>query len=144
MNVCCSDGVRNTVSTPSIEMAVHRRELELVLEVRDGAQAADDRLEAVRAGELDGEPRVARDRDLGQVAQHFAARARRARRARTAAPSCGFDGDRDDDAVEQAHATAHQILVPAGDRVERAGIHGADFHVREPALRSSGIVASAL
>ena len=37
-------------------------------------------------------------------------------------------GNRDDDLIEQPHATPDQILVAAGDRVERAGIHGADFH----------------
>ena len=38
-------------------------------------------------------------------------------------------GDRDDDAVEEPHTAAHHLLVAASDRIERAGIHGADFHV---------------
>src|SRR5689334_14709146 len=53
------------------QMPMHRGQLKLVFEVRDRAQAADDRFEAVGARELDGEARVAGHRYLGQVAKDF-------------------------------------------------------------------------
>ena len=124
------------------QMAIHHRELKLVLEVRDGAQAADDRLEAVGAREIDGEPGVARDRNLGQVAQHLF-RERDTLVEREQRRLLRVRGDRDDDPVEQSHATPDEVLVAASDRVEGAGIHGADFHGECASLEDCrGIVAS--
>src|SRR6188472_3402889 len=40
------------------EMPIHRRELELVLEVRHGTQTANDRLEPILACEIDRKPRI--------------------------------------------------------------------------------------
>ncbi len=85
-------------------------------------------LKPLARAKLDGESRVAGHRNLGQVAQHLF-RERNALVEREQRRLLRVRGDRDDDPVEQSHATTDEILVAARDRVERAGIHGADFHV---------------
>ena len=70
--MCCSAGREEHGFDGVGEMAVHRRELELVLEVGNRTQAAHDGFETMLAGEIDREPVVAGDGYLGKVAQHFA------------------------------------------------------------------------
>ena len=108
------------------EVAVHRRELELVFEVGHRAQAAHDGFEAVPPGEIHGEPIVAGDRYFGQIAQNLA----RELDPLIEGEQRGFPRtrrDRDDYPIEQAHAPPHQLLVSAGDRVKSARVHCADF-----------------
>ncbi len=64
---------------------------------------------------------------LGQVAQHFFGELD-ALVEREQASRLRIRGDSDDDLIEQPHAAANDVLVAASDRIERAGIHGADFH----------------
>ena len=54
------------------QVPAHGRELELELEIGHGAQAAHDDAQAVLAREVDGQPGVAGDFDVGNIAQHFA------------------------------------------------------------------------
>src|SRR5436190_11676733 len=109
------------------QMSIHRGELKLIFEVRDGTQAPDDRFEAVGARELDREARVAGHRYLGQVAKDFF-RELDALLESEQGRLFRIRSNRDDDLVEQAHAAANEVLMTACDRVERAGIHCADFH----------------
>ena len=40
----------------------------------------------------------------------------------------GVGGDRDDHVVEDAGRAPHQVVVPVGDRIERARVDGVAFH----------------
>ena len=110
------------------DVAAEARHLELVLEIRHGAQPAQDRAPSLVVHERHQQRREAGDRGVGQVGQHLARHldplVEREHRA------LGLGGrDADDDAVEQPGRAPHEILVAAGEGVERAGVddgqHGA-------------------
>ena len=110
-----------------IQVPVHRRHLKFVFEVRDRAKAAQDDARVLCVHEIHQQRREAFDLDVGERRQHF---------ARHLDPLGGLEervsrfaaGDADDDGLKQPRGTAHQILVPARERVERAGID--DFERR--------------
>src|SRR6185503_2089493 len=86
------------------EVAAHRRELELELEIGDRAQAAYDHVETVLAREIDRETGVTRDLDVRHVGEH------RARELDTLLEReqrrlVRVGRDRDDDLVEDAAGT---------------------------------------
>src|SRR5690606_10024575 len=60
------------VVDPIRQVPAHRRELELELEIGDGAQTSHDDRQVVLARELDREPSVAGDLDAGHIGKHFA------------------------------------------------------------------------
>ena len=59
--------MRKTVSTVAAQLAVHERHLELVLEVRDGADAAHDAVGALARDEVDGEAVEGHDAEVAPV-----------------------------------------------------------------------------
>jgi hypothetical protein len=107
-----------------LQMAVHRGELELVLEVGHGTQPAEDYGQAVLTHVVDRQPAISVDADVWCVGQRFAghrdalveAEHRRLVRA---------GGNRHHDASEHAGRASGQVDVAIGNGVEGPGIHGA-------------------
>ena len=62
--------MKNTISTLGREVLVHERHLELVLEVRSGAQTTDDRARSDLLGVVDDESVEDLDRHVLHVARH--------------------------------------------------------------------------
>ena len=116
MNMYCSDGVRNSVSTSGIEVPVHARHLELVLEVGHGAQAAQDDARALLVDEIHQQRRRSRrPRRSDSGASTSRAIATRSAVGEERALRLAV-GDADDDPVEQPRRAAHEVLVAAGER----------------------------
>ena len=118
----------NTVSTPCVQAPVHQRHLELVLEIRHGAQPSHDRGGVVALGTLDEQPVERVDRhgrfvreDLPQQGDPLFGGERRR------LPIVHQNGHHDP--VEQTGSTPDDIHVAVGEWIERSGIDG-DAHLK--------------
>jgi DNA-3-methyladenine glycosylase II len=120
----------------AVEMARHVGKLKLELEVRHRTQPAHDHRSRVLACELDGEAGVAVHLDVGQILQH-AARQLDAFLQREHRRLVAVGGDGDDHAIEDAGGAAHQVVVPVGDRIERARIDGVASHTARVTPRAA-------
>jgi hypothetical protein len=109
------------------ELAVHAGELELVLEVRDRPQAAQDHLAGILLHELRQQPAEARHLHVLVRLQHFLGELH-ALVEREERPLRLAVGDAHDHLVEELRCPLDEVLVPVGDRVEGARIDGADGH----------------
>ena len=99
------------------------RQLELVFEVRHGAQAAKNDPRTDLGDEMGEQAIETADFHVGQVGQRQAGQRDALAKAETGTlvPALCHG---DHDAVEQGRGTGHQIGVTVGDRIERAGING--------------------
>src|SRR3989454_3352121 len=109
------------------ELAVHQRHLELVLEIRHGADPAHDAVGALARHQVDqqaverDDPEIAQIR--GRVVDHLQPLLHREERRLG-----GVGDDRDDQLVEDLETTLDHVHVPVVDRIEHAGIDGALCH----------------
>ncbi len=108
-------------------MAAHVRELKFELEVRNCPQSTDHDRSLVRTREFDGQAGIAEHLDIRQVVQHTACHVH-PRFQREHGRFVGICGDCDDDVLEHAGGTAHQILVSVRDRIESTRIDGIAIH----------------
>ena len=111
------------------QVPVHRRELKFVLEVRYGAQAANNDRKIVLSCKIHGQSLVAPHLDIVQVGQRVF------RHCDTFVesehwPLASRDGcDRYDDLVKYSHRPAHQVFMTKRDRIERPRIHRGYWHL---------------
>ena len=124
MKVNCSGGVRNTFSTWFDRCRLMFASWNSNSKSDTARRPRTTTLQSVLAREVDGEPGVARDLDVRNVAQHFA-RELDALVEREHRRLAGVRGDRDDARARTCRGAAHQVVVAVGDRVERAGIQSA-------------------
>ena len=106
------------------------RELDLVLEVRDGAQAAHHDGRALLLGEGDRQPVEGVDLDIRDVLAGLPQHGN-ALLDRKQGLFGTVDQHRNDDLVEHTAGALDNIEMPVRDGVEAAGIHG-DGHCGEP------------
>jgi hypothetical protein len=109
-----------------VEAVVHAGHLELVVEIADGAEAADDHGRVDAAGEVDEQAVEALDLDLGAGALGdgggLGADELDAFLEREHGALAGIDGDADDQAVNEPGGAGDDVHVAVGDRVEGAGV----------------------
>jgi hypothetical protein len=109
------------------ELAVHQRHLELVLEIRHGADAAHDAVGALAGHQIDQEaverddPEIAEVR--GRLVDHLQPLLHREERCLG-----GVGDDRHDQLVEDLEAALDHVHVSVVDRIEHAGIDRALRH----------------
>src|SRR5437764_12093358 len=112
------------------ELPVHERHLELVLEVRDGADAAHDAVGALAGDQVDEEPV---ERDDAQVRAHAEVRRRLVDHLEALLHGeerllRGIGHDGHDDLVEDREAALDDVHVAVVERIEHPGIDGALGH----------------
>ena len=107
------------------------RHLELVLEVGDGAQAADNVVGTEFLALVNGQIGAAFDRAPATTIAHYLAHHVDPFGSREKAVFVGIDGDQDDQFVEHLERAFGDVDVTVGDRIETTGIH-CDFHVIRP------------
>src|SRR3982751_2207137 len=107
-------------------MPVHAREMELVLEIGDGAKLAQDHAGADILDEIGEQRREPAHFDVRNAGERDA-RERDALVDSDARTLARRIGDRDDQAIEQRRRARGEIDVTVRDRIERAGI---DRHSR--------------
>jgi hypothetical protein len=104
-----------------MELAVHQRHLELVLEVRHGPEAAHHHPRPGLPREIHQQPVEGLDRHRGVAAE----RGPEEREPLVDAEERllgGIEGDGHDQAVAEREAPPHQVLMAARGRVERSRI----------------------
>ena len=106
-----------------IQPPVHQRHLELVLEVRDGTQAADQRLRAFAPRVVDEQSIEGVHLDVVPVAEHLADH-RHALVDREERRLVGVDEDGDDNPIEDRTGALDDVDVAAGERIEGPGKDG--------------------
>ena len=110
-----------------IQPPVHQRHLELELEVRHGAKAADDDLRAAPLDVIHEQAFEGVHLDVRQTVEdraghlHAFGQAEQRRFLRV-------DEDGDDDPIEQPRTTGNDVDVPVGQRIERSRIHRDSRH----------------
>ena len=112
----------NTVSSVGIQPPVHQGHLHLVLEVRDGAQAAHDHARLLDARVVDEQAAEGVHLDVRQVGEDLAGQSRSAPSTWKQRRLLDVHEDRHDDALEQARAARDDVDVAVGQRVEGPGI----------------------
>src|SRR3954468_21983470 len=115
------------------QRVVHLPHLELVVEVADGAETFDDRLDAAFLAEVDEQAVEAVDDDVGQVGGRLPQQLDALLGGEQALFAL-VDEHGDDDLVEQRADALDDVDVPAGHRVEGAWADGAP-HGRRPYQR---------
>ena len=103
------------------QTAVHQCHLKLVFEIGESAQSAKHRMRPELFDRIDEQPVKHHDLHMGNVFaaafDQFLALLHGEHRG-----FLGIDGDCDDHLIEQQTGPDHQIEVPVGERIERAGI----------------------
>src|SRR5215203_5100446 len=123
-------------------MGIHMGKLKFVLEVRHGAETANDRACAARTSVLDGKAGEALDSDVLDFGECLRGKldpfVDGKERARFFRPRV----DRDDYLVEQAGGAFGEIDVAEGNRIEATRIDG-DAHAINPSVHRpvSGVAA---
>jgi hypothetical protein len=105
-----------------VEFAIHERELELELEVGDGAKAADDGVAVDALDIFDEEAGEGIDRDVGKVRDGLGAEFLALRHGEERAFAFVL-GDGDDDLVEEFGGALDDIEMAIGDGIETPGIN---------------------
>ena len=104
-------------------MAIHEGHLILVLEVAHGAQPANEqrRTDLLREVDEQSAERVHLD---SRLVLHRLADERHPLLDREERGLGGVDGHGDDEPVHELETAVHEILMPARDRIEAAGVDG--------------------
>ena len=112
------------------QATVHVGELELVFEVGDGAQAADQHVGLLLPGKIHQQAGEAHHLDVGQVSRHLPGQLNALLEIEQR-PFARAVGHPDHHLVEQSGGAANEIGMAVGDGIEGAGIdylvgHAAD------------------
>src|SRR5690606_24145110 len=123
------------------QIAVHAGHLELVFEVRYGAQTTHDDARVLRADEILEQPAEAFDFHIGIVAQNFLGYVDAFTDAEKRLLGMAVRYT-DHHFVEQGGGPAYEVFMAARQRVERAGVHGNNHRALLRVLRGGGSVRS--
>ena len=134
--VYSSLGIRKDRLDGCLELAVHQRHLEFELEIRYGAQAADDRARARLPRELDEQPVERHGSDFQPVRRRFELEQPQAILDAEERHLLAVGRDGDDHLVEELYGAFNDVEMPVGYGIETAGINGAP-HTLEMFSRST-------